>query len=40
MLSELTEEEIALGLDRVAREAAMEVGMELERDIYRSRQRH
>jgi len=39
MLAELTEEEIALGLDRVARAAAREVGSELERDIYRSRQR-
>jgi len=38
-LSELTEEEIAHGLDRLARDAAWDVGLELERDIYRARRR-
>jgi hypothetical protein len=39
MLSELTEEEIAQGLDRLARDAAWEIGQELEKDIYRARRR-
>ena len=39
MLSELTEEEIARGLDRLARDAAWEIGEKLERDIYRARRK-
>ena len=39
MLSELTEDEIARGLDRLARDAAWEIGVELEDDIYRARRR-
>jgi len=38
-LSELTEEEIADGLERLARDAAWDIGLELERDIYRARRR-
>ncbi len=39
MLSELSEEEIAVGLDKLARDAAWEIGEELENDIYRARRR-
>ncbi|MBU8912788.1 MAG: hypothetical protein KOO61_02110 [Spirochaetales bacterium] len=35
-LSELTEKEIADGLERLARDAAWDIGLELERDIYRA----
>ena len=38
-LSELTEEEIAEGLERLARDAAWDIGLELERDIYRAHRR-
>jgi hypothetical protein len=38
-LAELSEEEIARGLDRLARDAAWEIGEELEKDIYRARRR-
>ncbi len=38
-LSELTEEEIAHGLERLARDAAWDIGLELEHDIYRARRR-
>lgn len=38
-LAELTEEEIAKGLDRLARDAAWDIGLELEHDIYRARRR-
>ncbi len=38
-LSELTEEEIAHGLERLARDAAWDIGLELESDIYRARRR-
>ena len=37
MLSELTEDEIAAGLERVAREASRELGAVLQRDIYRAK---
>ena len=39
MLSELTEEQIAEGLDRLARDAAWELSRDFERDLYRARQR-
>jgi ABC-type uncharacterized transport system auxiliary subunit len=38
-LAGLTEEEIAVGLERLAREAAWEIGLELEKDITRARRR-
>lgn len=39
MLSELTEEEITSGIERVTREAAWEMGREFEDDLYRARRR-
>ncbi|MFW6289136.1 MAG: hypothetical protein ACOC2Q_05090 [Spirochaetota bacterium] len=39
MLSDLTEEQIADGIERVTREAAWEVGREFEDDLYRARRR-
>ncbi|HKJ84994.1 MAG TPA: hypothetical protein VKA06_02905 [Spirochaetia bacterium] len=39
MLSELTEEQIASGIERVTRDAAWEVGREFEDDLYRARRR-
>ena len=38
-LSRVSEEEIARGLERLARDAAWEIGLNLERDIYRARRR-
>jgi hypothetical protein len=38
-LAELTEEEIARGLERLARDAAWDIGLELEKDIRRARRR-
>jgi hypothetical protein len=38
-LSEVSEEDIAKGLERLARDAAWEIGLNLERDIYRARRR-
>lgn len=38
-LAELSEEEITRGLERLARDAAWEIGLELEDDIYRARRR-
>ena len=38
-LSEITEDEIAHGLERLARDAAWDIGLELEHDIYRARSR-
>jgi hypothetical protein len=39
MLSELTEDEIAVGIERVTRDAAWEIGEEFEDDLYRARRR-
>lgn len=39
MLADLTEEEIAIGIERVTRDAAWEVAEEFERDLYRARRR-
>lgn len=39
MLSELTEDQIADGMERVTRNAAWEVGQEFEDDLYRARRR-
>lgn len=39
MLSELTEEQIANGIEQVTRDAAWEVGQEFEDDLYRARRR-
>lgn len=38
MLSELDEDEMLRGIDRVSREAAWQVGMQFEDDLYRARQ--
>ena len=38
-LADLTEEEIARGLERLARDAAWDIGLELQDDIYRARRR-
>lgn len=39
MLSELSEEQIAAGLERLARDAAWRIGADLENDIYRARRK-
>ena len=39
MLSDLTEEQIAAGIERVTREAAWEIGREFESDLHRARRR-
>ena len=38
-LADLSVEEITYGLERVARDAAWDIGLELENDIYRARRR-